>query len=106
MRLRFRTSTLDTNWPATPNQKEEVTHIASLSLSRPELADSSDLTAEIFCDHWIRGLRGGTVRSCFITSSMIGKLLKRWGFTFRIDVSWTRWPASTISATSPKDSKP
>src|SRR5438128_1747440 len=106
MKLTFRKSTLDENWPATPNQKEEVTHIASLSLNRPGRVDSYELGVETFFDHWIRGLRRGTVRSYFITSSTIGKLLRKWGFTFHINVSLTRWPASSISETSPKDSKP
>src|SRR5438132_12018218 len=104
MRLRFRKSILTENWPAIPNQKGEVTHTSSLSLNTPGAGDSYDLVVQTFCDHWIEELQRGTVRSCFITSSMIGKLLRRWGFTFHINVLLTRWPASSISATSPKDS--
>src|SRR6185312_2542298 len=48
----------------------------------------------------------GTARYCSITGSMIGPLLTRWVWNFRIDFSWTRWPKYTGWATSLKVSKP
>src|SRR6266550_607288 len=105
MSMSFQRSTWTEPLPLIRNLDEKG-HSVSLTVNGQAWAGSSELVVQTSLKHWMHDSKAVGVHSCFITGSMIGRLLRRWGFLFRIDVSWTRWPASSISEISHKDSKP
>src|SRR5262245_24773163 len=105
MRMKWTHCKTTNHWRATPRVSGEVGRSVSLTAYHLGRDGSSERQIYLSFKHFSVGSPVGHLSFCFISGSMIGRLLRRWGFTFHYELSLTLAPSSSTSATSPKDSK-
>lgn len=90
----------------TQSHSGAVLRSVSLIVSNRALVDWSARPAQTLSDRLEASFQSGEGQCYSTTFSLIGALLMRWRFRYQFTVSWTRCNESSISETSPKDSRP